>query len=219
MRRIWDPGRRTTGVIERGNVRRRKRVFKQERSKETYEAILRAAATVFAKQGFEKAQAPDIARVAGISTGAVYRYFTDKREIFLELIDDELDSAREEVEAGLAPENLSDPRAAIDAVIGIFFARAKRNPALTQVYLAMSLSDPDVAKLRAESEATDREVLAALLGAVVPASRIPDPAAAAFVIQSAALAVAVGSVLHKSSGERAVRAELVSMLHRYLWGE
>ena len=200
-------------------MRRRKRVFKQERSRETYEAILRAAATVFAKHGFEKTQAPDIARAAGISTGAVYRYFTDKREIFLEMIDDELDSARKEVEAGMAPANLADPRAAIDAVLGVFFARAKRNPALTRVYLAMSLSDPDVAKLRAESEAADREVVAALIGAVVPAARIPDPAAAAFVLQSSALAVAVGAALQKGAPEASVRAELVSMLHRYLWGE
>jgi AcrR family transcriptional regulator len=200
-------------------VRRRKRVFKQERSRETYEAILRAAATVFAKHGFEKAQAPDIARAVGISTGAVYRYFKDKREIFLEMIDDELDSARKEVEAGMAPENLSNPRAAIDAVLGVFFARAKRNPALTRVYLSMSLSDPDVAKLREEAEAADRAVVAALIAAVVPAARIPDPAAAAFVLQSAALAVAVGAALQKEAPERAVRAELASMLHRYLWGE
>jgi AcrR family transcriptional regulator len=200
-------------------VRRRKRVFKQERARETYEGILRAAAKVFAKHGFEKAQAPDIARAAGVSTGAVYRYFTDKREIFLEMVDDELGAARKEVEKRLAPEHLADPRAAIDAVLGVFFARAKRDPALTRVYLAMSLRDPDVAALRAESEARDREVVAALIGAVVPASRIPDPKAAAFVLQSAALAVAVGTALQRGAEERAVRAELASMLHRYLWGD
>lgn len=199
-------------------VRRRKRVFKQERSKETYEGILRAAAGVFAEHGFEKAQAPDIARAAGISTGAVYRYFEDKREIFLEMLDDALTHARADVEKRLATADLSEPRAAIDAVIGVFFARAKRDRALTRVYLAMSLSDPDVAALRAESEAADREVLTALIAAAVPAERIADPAAAAFVLQTAAVAISAGTALQPGVKERAVRAELASMLHRYLFG-
>jgi len=196
-------------------VRRRKRVFKQARARETYESILRAAAKVFAKRGFDKAQAPDIARAAGVSTGAVYRYFKDKREIFLEMIDDELRRAREEVERAIVGMQSVDLRAAIDEVLEVFFARALQDPALTRVYLAMSFSDPDVAALRAEVEAHDRDVLAALIGASVPTERIGDPRAAAFVVQSAAIAVAADCALRREIPIRAAKAELASLIHRY----
>lgn len=52
-----------------------------ERMQDRYDAILDAAQRVFAEKGFEGASIADIARVAGISDGLVYRYFRNKREL------------------------------------------------------------------------------------------------------------------------------------------
>jgi len=43
--------------------------------------ILLAARTVFVRQGFERATMQEIASEAGISAGAIYRYFPSKESL------------------------------------------------------------------------------------------------------------------------------------------
>ncbi|WP_371422450.1 TetR/AcrR family transcriptional regulator [Tardiphaga sp.] len=52
-----------------------------ERMQDRYDAILDAAKRAFAEKGFEGASIADIARIAKISDGLVYRYFRNKREL------------------------------------------------------------------------------------------------------------------------------------------
>ncbi|MFT4074609.1 MAG: TetR/AcrR family transcriptional regulator [Asticcacaulis sp.] len=48
--------------------------------------ILDSAATLFRERGFEAATLRDIARAAGLSTGALFANFNDKNEIFLTVL-------------------------------------------------------------------------------------------------------------------------------------
>src|ERR1700742_4696234 len=50
--------------------------------------ILAAARRCFARDGFHQTAMPDIAREAGVSVGAPYRYFASKEELILELAGD-----------------------------------------------------------------------------------------------------------------------------------
>ncbi len=52
--------------------------------------ILRAARAIFIERGYLEARVEDIAKRAGLSKGAVYFYFTSKREVFDALVDEEL---------------------------------------------------------------------------------------------------------------------------------
>lgn len=52
-----------------------------ERMQDRYDTILDAAKYAFASKGFEGASIADIARIAAISDGLVYRYFRNKREL------------------------------------------------------------------------------------------------------------------------------------------
>lgn len=54
----------------------------QERSKETFAAILQAAAQVLVREGHGKTTTNKIAERAGISVGTLYHYFPDKTSIF-----------------------------------------------------------------------------------------------------------------------------------------
>ena len=54
---------------------------RQERSKQKKEAIIKAAYKVFSDVGYYNTNTADIAKVAGVSTGIVYGYFKDKRDI------------------------------------------------------------------------------------------------------------------------------------------
>jgi TetR/AcrR family fatty acid metabolism transcriptional regulator len=52
--------------------------------------ILRAAAGVFSQHGFHKAKIEEIAKEAGIGKGTVYEYFSSKKELFKEMIEESL---------------------------------------------------------------------------------------------------------------------------------
>jgi AcrR family transcriptional regulator len=176
-------------------VRKKKRIFQQERAERTYKSILSAAAKVFPKKGFDGTQIPDIANAADVSVGIVYRYFEDKREIFLEMLEAHLDAARAEVGARLAPESFIgvEPADAIARVLDVVFGEVERDPAIARVYLAMSITDKDVAKIRHDAETTDRSVLAAILQTTAPQLR--DPHAAALVLERAVQGTAIDCVL------------------------
>ena len=54
---------------------------KQQRSIDKKERIIKSAYELFSKNGYYKTSTPDIAKKAGVSTGIVYGYFSDKRDI------------------------------------------------------------------------------------------------------------------------------------------
>ena len=66
------------------------------------EAILRAAISVFAHNGYFNSKVADIAREAGVADGTVYLYFKSKEEIlhsiFDRSVDEALDAARKQIE-------------------------------------------------------------------------------------------------------------------------
>ena len=51
--------------------------------------ILRSARSVFIEKGFVAARVEDVAKRAGLSKGAVYFYFSSKRDLFLSLVREE----------------------------------------------------------------------------------------------------------------------------------
>jgi AcrR family transcriptional regulator len=205
------------------------REFAQERARATYESLIRAAAEVFAVKGFDDAQTPDIARAAGVSVGTFYRYFSDKRQAFIETIQVYLDQSYERVMKNLTPEAFeetrsdADRRATIDHVIDVLFQNTGDNPELHRVFVGMSLRDPEVSRIRVAFEERSRRALAHLIEQIVSRERIPDPLAAAEVIQIAAQEVALATIgLHGESptrsGSAALRRALADMLYRYVFG-
>lgn len=56
-------------------------------SSSTKERLLDAAAAVIARDGFRGARLADVAREAGLTTGAIYSNFRDKEELFLAAFD------------------------------------------------------------------------------------------------------------------------------------
>jgi TetR/AcrR family fatty acid metabolism transcriptional regulator len=72
------------------------------------EAILRAAITVFAHNGYFNAKVADIAREAGVADGTVYLYFKSKEEILHSIFDRGVDEAIAEVKKKLLA--IEDPR-------------------------------------------------------------------------------------------------------------
>lgn len=63
--------------------------YKRKKKKE----ILSGALACFAKKGFQAATIDDIVAYSGISKGAIYNYFKSKEEIYLELLNEQTESA------------------------------------------------------------------------------------------------------------------------------
>lgn len=62
------------------------RIPKQKRSIEKKDAIIRASYTLFCEKGYYKTNTAEIAKMAGVSTGIVYSYFQDKKDILVEVV-------------------------------------------------------------------------------------------------------------------------------------
>lgn len=60
---------------------------KQDRAKDKKKKIIEAAYDIFSEVGFYNTNTTDIAKKAGVSTGIVYGYFSDKKDILLYVID------------------------------------------------------------------------------------------------------------------------------------
>jgi len=72
------------------------------------EAILRAAITVFAHNGYFNSKVADIAREAGVADGTVYLYFKSKEDILHSVFDRSVDEAV--AEAKKIVETINDPK-------------------------------------------------------------------------------------------------------------
>jgi TetR/AcrR family transcriptional regulator, mexJK operon transcriptional repressor len=66
-------------------------VPKQKRAQAKRLALLESGRTLFIKNGYEQTNAKEIAAHAGVATGTFYRYFVDKRQLMMSLLDDQLD--------------------------------------------------------------------------------------------------------------------------------
>jgi AcrR family transcriptional regulator len=199
------------------------RRFTQERARKTYEALVEAAEEAFLEKGFDATQTPDIAARAGVSVGTFYRYFTDKKEIYLEVVRRTLYAAHHEVLDRLTPERFANKerRATIAEAISILLDLTMRTPQMSRVFREMSMRDPDVAELKRVFDEEGLRRVTSLIGAVCPPDQIPDPSATALVLHTAVIETA--NLIAGVSGdcpvprERAERA-LGEMILRTLFG-
>jgi AcrR family transcriptional regulator len=141
---------------------RRMRTVDPERHRERRMAIVGAALDLFATRGLDRTTTAEIARAAGVSSGALFHYFPSKRAVFLAMFEADRDEWDEAFAAARAQE---DPWAALMGVVDRLAAEAA-HPAMAGLLvevLAQAHRDPEVAALVAE---TDRRMLRGVAGLV-----------------------------------------------------
>ncbi|HEY2707730.1 MAG TPA: helix-turn-helix domain-containing protein [Caulobacteraceae bacterium] len=99
----------------------------------TREKIVSAAKALFAERGYEGATIRDIARAAGMSTGAVFASFSDKSDLFSEIA--ETEQAELLAAMKLAAEDLTG-RAAVHAMLAAAADRHMADLALFQAVMS-----------------------------------------------------------------------------------
>ncbi|MBP1756158.1 MAG: transcriptional regulator [Firmicutes bacterium] len=63
------------------------RTPQQQRSIEKRNKIIEAGYQLFCEKGYHNTNTAEIAKLAGVSTGIVYNYFKDKKDIFMDVIE------------------------------------------------------------------------------------------------------------------------------------
>ena len=198
--------------------------FRQERARRSYLALIDAAAAMFTSHGYDGVGTPEIAQRAGVSVGTFYRYFDDKKEIYLEVARRMMVTAYTDTIAGLTPERFIGRarHETISEAVAILFAHVLRTPELSRSFTEMSLRDRDVAALRRAFEHVSIQRLAALIAAIVPRAVVPDPEATAYVLYNTGMQTAYGLAGHYGpppiDADRA-RAALTSFIERALFPE
>jgi AcrR family transcriptional regulator len=81
--------------------------------------LLRAAQDVFVAQGFHAAAMDDIADRAGVSKPVLYQHFPGKRELYLALLEQQVDELTDRVREAMA--GTEDNRARVDGAVGAYF--------------------------------------------------------------------------------------------------
>lgn len=61
------------------------RLPQQQRSVETKQKLMEAAIGLFREKGYFQTNAKEIAKTAGVATGSFYSYYSDKRQLFIEV--------------------------------------------------------------------------------------------------------------------------------------
>jgi AcrR family transcriptional regulator len=101
----------------------RERRTQAQRRATTRRALLDAARYLFAERGYHGTAAEEIVRRAGLTRGALYHHFEDKKDLFRAVVDEmegEIDEEIEEAEraqSGLPEAVMAGYRAFIDAVL------------------------------------------------------------------------------------------------------
>jgi AcrR family transcriptional regulator len=96
----------------------------EERSRATRAALLDAARRLFAERGYAGVTADEIVTAAGVTRGALYHHFVDKRDLFRAVFEDLERSLTEEI--GAAIESAADPASGMAVGLARFLDLCER---------------------------------------------------------------------------------------------
>jgi AcrR family transcriptional regulator len=140
------------------------RMTREQSKANTRERLLDAARRVFASSGFHGASVEEIASAAGFSTGALYSNFDGKEDLFLVLMEREIEEHAREIGTAVARRTSVAERAAGGAQV--WMAMIEREPELLLLFMefwAYGVRDPHVRPKVAARFAQMRELLTALI--------------------------------------------------------
>ncbi|GAA1122578.1 TetR family transcriptional regulator [Kitasatospora arboriphila] len=154
------------------------------RQAERRRGILRAAAALASRGGWEAVQMREVAEGAEVALGTLYRYFPSKVHLLVAVMEEQLRQLKEQVKRH--PPTAADPAGRVAETLTLAFHALQRDPRLAEAMVrALSFADRSVGReVDAVAELTSEIVLAA--------ARLPGPPTAE---QQAALRV-VGHTWH-----------------------
>ena len=181
-------------------------------AKQRRATLVAAASELFAERGYDHVSLDELAARVGVTKPIVYRHFTSKKDLYLELLalhrDELLSTLGREM---AAPEPLADrfPR-----VADTWFSHVETRPFAWAMLFRDVTGDPDISAFHAQMRDAARVAITGLLGAE-PALRL-EPAIlepVAEVLRSAMTGLALWWLDHRHIS----RATLVAAIEQTTW--
>ncbi|MDA0631835.1 TetR/AcrR family transcriptional regulator [Nonomuraea sp. MCN248] len=185
---------------------------RQQRSRETVEAILEAAAQLFQRHGYATTTTNKIADRAGVSVGSLYQYFPNKDALLLALADRHLNAAAREVmrvferAAGQPP----DLTRLVTDLVACVAALHEDRPQLHRLLFDQAPRTPELVALFRETE----RVLAAALAGELRRLGADDPDVTALLAVQGVEAQVHGALLDDPGRREAIVRLWVNALGR-----
>jgi AcrR family transcriptional regulator len=187
----------------------------QDRLADNRARIMRSTRQLIARGGFRAARIAAVASAAGLSTGAIYRYFPSQAQLFIEVL-----SAAVAHEIELLERITAAPQPAamrLQNAVEAFARRALEGRNLAYAFIAEPIGAPvEVARLRSRREFS--EVFQRLMIAGIQSGEFPqqDAEVAAACIVGAFTEALVGPIApgSKAASPRA-RARLIGAIGRF----
>jgi TetR/AcrR family transcriptional regulator len=167
--------------------------------------ILRAARKVFARHGFDGATMDDVAEACSIAKGTLYLYFKSKRQIYLGVLREDLDSLREATRQAVAAATTAEARIRAFITTRFDFCEQHRdffriyNSDISAIFITAHPTQKDIREFYLEQA----RMLAEIISDGIQAGELRDvPAqAAAFAIYDMTRASIARRVLGLGQGE------------------
>ncbi len=196
---------------------------KQVRSRETYKAILEAAAQLFGEKGYDVVTTHEIAGKASVSVGGLYRYFSDKESLLIEVYRREMSSLRHRIieQLGTMETEEAEIRALVTKAMNMAFNAYRSRSGLLRVLSEQSRKIPALIELRGAQENEIHEAVGRILE-MVPGVTLPDRRMGAYLIRLFLESLIDNHVLHektpKEFDELRLTEGAVDFLLRYVIG-
>lgn len=143
----------------------------EERLAANRRRILQAARTLVARGGLREAQISAVAAEAGLSTGAIYRYFPSKAELFVDVLTDAVHQEIEILDAIVAGPGTATER--LKFAVESFVRRALRGPNLAYAFIAEP-TEPEVNAERIRCRMMFGDVFKRLLKEGIASGEFPE---------------------------------------------
>ena len=195
---------------------------KQRRADEKKQRIVESAYRVFSEKGYHGASTKEIAGAAGVATGSFYRYFRDKKAVFMAVchrMEAEVTGRVFDFGEQLRSRGVKG-REFIRNLVEFSVRVHCSGLGFHREMMALEILDPDVGRWAAERDARIKRRLLEFMEPMAHELRVTDlPAAMELMFATIEEVTHMAVIFESEIGEERLVRELADMLSRYLFEE
>lgn len=190
---------------------------RQKRAIQTKNLIIKTAITIFSEKGYHNTSSNEISKAAGVSIGAFYSHFKDKKQLFIEAIEYFSSQMEEGIDYTVFRESHPKEIVLTELIKSVFSAH-RIMPEFHQEITAMCLLDKDINETVTRQDRQKLERAYNLLTNWEAETKVSDLHVAAFFIHTIMESIIHAAIFNDTDiSEELLIKELVHIIMNYLF--